>query len=189
MPPNGCATYMTGRFRFGKMSTGMRTTARIEQRASAITNTMIVRGRRRAARRSHILTVLPAFYRVETAGTARDHRGMLRPKPSSAKPRAAQEHRRSLLARAGSGRLRHPPALPAQLGNVLVLGSRRCGMRLARTVCSRRHGATLQEKPVLSAIAPSGLAGLDRSERPRHVHLPIQRAFENGSRRCRILEM
>src|ERR1700739_3202813 len=136
------------------MSTGMRTKARIEQRASAITNTMIVRGRRRAARRSHILTALPGFYRVEPAGAARDDRGMLRPKPSSAKPRAAQEHRRSLLARADFGRLRHPPALPAQLGNGLVLGSRLCGLPLAQPVCSRRHGATLQVKPALSAIAP-----------------------------------
>src|SRR5690348_5525236 len=103
------------------MSTGMRTKARIEQRASATTSTMIVRGRRRAARRSHIPTALPGFYRVETAGTARDHRGMRRPKPSFAKPRAAQEHRLFLPALADFGRLRHPPALPTQLGNVIVL--------------------------------------------------------------------
>src|SRR5258705_826522 len=164
------------------MATGMRTRARIEQRAIAITNTMIVRGRRRAARRSHILTVLPGFYRVETAERARDHPGMLRPKPSSAKPRAAQERRRFLLELADPGRLRHPPALPAQLGSVLVLGSRLCGLPRTRPVCSRRCGARLQEKPVLSAIAQSGLAGLDRSERPRHAHLTIQPPFESGSR-------
>src|SRR5258707_14285846 len=74
------------------MSTGIRSRASIEQRAIAITNTMIVRGRRGAARRSHILTVLPGFYRVETAERARDHPGMLRAKPSSAKPREDRKY-------------------------------------------------------------------------------------------------
>src|SRR6266576_2708091 len=135
------------------MSTGMRTIARIEQRAIAITNTIIVRGRRRAARRSHILKVLPAFYRVETAGRARDHPGTLRPKPSSAKPRAAQERRRSLLGPAGSGRLQRQSMLPALLGNANVPESRWYARHRVRREYFRRHGEPLRAKPVLFAIA------------------------------------
>src|SRR5579859_475505 len=136
------------------MSTGIRTRARIEQSASAITNTMTVTGRRRAARRSHILTALPVSFRVETAGRARDHHGLPRPKPNFAKQRVEQGHRRFLLARGDFGRLTLPPALPAQPGNALALGSRLRGLPLARPVCSQRRGAPPQEKPLLSATAP-----------------------------------
>src|SRR6266852_196441 len=99
------------------MSMGIRTTARIEQRATAITNTIIVRGRRSAARRSHILTALPASYREETAGTAGDRLARRPPKPSSARRRAAQERRPFLLAPAGLARRQRQPTLPALLGN------------------------------------------------------------------------
>src|SRR5258708_33947410 len=141
------------------MSTGMRVSARIEQRASAITNTMTVIGRRRAARRSHILMALLGSYRVRTVGREPDPRGMPRPEPSSARLRVAPQRRRFLLARADSRRLRHPPALPAPLGNALAPGSRLRGLLRVRPACSRRRGAPLQGKPALSVIVPSDLAG------------------------------
>src|ERR1700688_4468430 len=45
---------MTGRFRSGKMSTRMRLTAKTAVRATALTATRMVIGRRRAARMSHM---------------------------------------------------------------------------------------------------------------------------------------
>src|SRR5229473_2447513 len=108
------------------MSMGIRTIARIEQRATPITNTMIVSGRRSAARSSRILTVLLGFYRAEAAGRAGDRLAMRRPKPSSAKPRAAQERRRFLLARADFAHPRRLRASLILLGNARVPGSRLC---------------------------------------------------------------
>src|SRR5713101_4158159 len=99
------------------MSIGILTRARIEQRATPITNMMIVSGRRSAARSSHILTALPASYREEPQGMAADLPVTpLRP-PNSATRRAAQERHRFRLARAGFGRPQRQPTLPTLLGN------------------------------------------------------------------------
>src|SRR5258708_4690363 len=160
------------------MSTGMRTIARIEQRAIAITNTIIVRGRRRAARRSHILKALPGFCRVETAGRERDHLGTLRPKPSSARPRAGQERRQSLLVRAASARPLRQSKLPALPGNANVPDSPLPAPHPIRQAYFRRRGEPLRERLVPFAIARSGLVMFDRSAPLQRVHSPTQSLFE-----------
>src|SRR5258708_38808750 len=111
---------MTGRFRFGKMSTGMRKRARIEPRPIPTTNTMIVNGRRSAARSSHMPTALPGCDRVRAEGRAGDHLAKPRPKPNSAKPRAAQEHHQLQLEQASFAPPQRKPASPALLANVRV---------------------------------------------------------------------
>src|SRR6266567_3234501 len=134
------------------MSIGIFTRARIEQRAIPITRTMIVIGRRSAARSSHMLTALPGFYHAGTAGKVEDRPAKRRPQPDSAKPRAAREHRRLLLALAGSVRPRHRRASPAPPGNVRVPEPRLCAPPPVQPECSRRHDEPLREKPVLVAI-------------------------------------
>src|SRR6266571_4318965 len=170
------------------MSIGILTRARTEQRAMPITRTMIVIGRRSAARSSHMLTALPGFYHAGTAGKVEDRPAKRRPQPDSAKPRAAREHRRLLLALASSVRPRHRRASPAPLGSALAPASPLCVPRLILVAYSPQRCEPLREKLVPSAIVPSGPAGLDRSEPLPRAHLPIQPPFEIESRRCRIPE-
>src|ERR1700719_448594 len=124
-----------------------------------------------------------------TARRAANHLARQPPQPNSATPRAAQERRRFRLARAGFVRPRRQPTLPALLGNALVPGPPGRAPLAIPPEYSRLRGEPLREKLGPSAIARSGLAGLDRSEPPRRFHLPIQSPFESGSRRCQIVEM
>src|SRR6266436_1401384 len=143
---------MTGRLRFGKISTGMRTRARIEQSATPITKTTIVTGRRRAVRSSHIVTVPPAVYRAEGAGRVVDPRAPQRPRPGFAKQRDAPEHRQFRPALTNSARPQLPPAWPIPLGNACVPGSRWYARPPAPRACSPRHGELPRAKPALVAI-------------------------------------
>src|SRR6266852_2212202 len=179
---------MTGKLRLGKISIGIRTTASIEQRATPITITMTLIGRRSAARSSHILTALPAFYHAETAGTVEGHPAKRRPQPDSARRQAGPQHRRFLPAPGGSARPQHRRESRAPIDNVRAPDSPLCAPRPIPAAYFQQRCEPLREKLVPSAIAPSGLAGLDRNEPLRHVHLPIQSFFETGSRRCRIPE-
>src|SRR6266550_1232080 len=168
---------MTGRFRFGKISTGMRVIARIEQSATPSTMTTTLIGLLSAARSSHIARDLPEPCRVRPAGRDQDRLGRRKQKPNSARRRAAQERRQFPLARAGFARRRRLQGLPALLGNASVPGLRLCARLAILPEYSRRLGERLRGTPVPSAIAPSDPAGLDRSERLRHVHWPIQLPF------------
>src|SRR5712692_8359275 len=110
---------MTGKLRLGKISIGIRTTASIEQRATPITITMTLIGRRSAARSSHILTALPAFYHAETAGTFEGHPAKRRPQPDSARRQAGPQRRRFLPALGGSARPQHRRESRAPIDNAL----------------------------------------------------------------------
>src|SRR5437660_5851949 len=167
---------MTGRFRFGKISTGMRVIARIEQSATPSTMTTTLIGLLSAARSSHIARGLPEPC-VRPAGRDQDRLGPRKQKPNSARRRAAQERRQFPLARAGFAHRLRLQGLPALLGNASVPGLPLCARLAILPEYSRRLGERLRGKPVPSAIAPSGPAGLDRSERLRHVHWPIQLPF------------
>src|SRR5258707_5582159 len=149
---------------------------------------MMVIGRLRARRISHMARGLPASFGGETARMAADPLAMLQPKPSSARPRAAQERRRFLLAPGGSGHPLRRSRLPALLGTANVLESRWSARHPARREYSRQRDAPLRAKPGLFAIARSDLVTFDRSEPIPRVHSPIQPPFESESRRCRMRE-
>src|SRR5258708_38462942 len=107
---------------------------------------------------------LPASSGGETARRAADPLRTRRPKPSSARPRAAQERRQFLLAPADSGRPQRQSVLPTQPDNAPVPESRWYAPHQVRREYFRRHGERLRTKPVLFATARSGLATSDRSE-------------------------
>src|SRR5215470_4844248 len=99
---------MTGRFKSGKMSTGMRISARIEHNARPTTTTMIVIGRRIARLMSHILlTPNGPVSRVLFEETALYRREPFRGPAARARLRGGQQHRQSQLELAVFGPL--PP--------------------------------------------------------------------------------
>src|SRR6266568_1201948 len=85
---------MTGRFRFGKISTGMRVIARVEPSATPSTMTTTLIGLLSAARSSHIARDLPGACRVPPAGRDQDRLGRRKQKPNSARRLAVPVHRR-----------------------------------------------------------------------------------------------
>src|SRR5215471_18677280 len=98
---------MTGRFKLGKISIGMRVRARIEHKATPITRTMTEIGLRRALRNSHIIISLPESCFGTIRERARDRLAPPRPTPGSAKPRAARVRRRFPLVLESSAHLKH----------------------------------------------------------------------------------
>src|SRR5215831_10558388 len=108
---------------------GMRVSARIEHRAMPITRTMTEIGLRSALRRSHMAISLLACYFAEIREMARGRLAPPRPKPGSARPRAARARRRFPLAPENSVRLKHRPKLRAPLDSAPAPGSPLSGLQ------------------------------------------------------------
>src|SRR5215469_14044408 len=128
---------MTGKFRFGKISIGMRTRARIEHSATPITMTTTEIGLRSAERRSHMATALLVFCRGGTAGKAPGRLGQRQRKLDSAKPPSALKRHRFRLAPKSSVRQKHRQELQVQLDSVRVPGSPSCARLRVQEACSR----------------------------------------------------
>src|SRR5690349_2102206 len=109
---------MTGKFRFGKMSIGIRARARIEHNATPITTTTTETGLRSAARRSHMVMELLVSCHGVIAEKAQGRLGRRQRRRDSAKPLGAPERHRSPPAPENSARQKHPQASQGQLDSV-----------------------------------------------------------------------
>src|ERR1041384_1672279 len=127
---------MTGKFRFGKMSIGIRTRARIEHNATPMTTTTTEIGLRSAARRSHMVMALLVSCHGVIAEKAQGRLARLQLKRDSARRLGALEHHRSLPAPENSARRKHPQAWRGKLDSVRAPGFPLCGQLRLREACS-----------------------------------------------------
>src|ERR1039458_1708092 len=127
---------MTGRSRFGKMSTRVRMMARTDENANATTRTMIVMGRRRAIRISHMgATFLsPGF--AEVAGMAAGRLAPRRPQVGLATHRGGQWHHPPRPAPTRLQRSRHQLPWPNQTDIAIAVVVRWPVQPTVRSECS-----------------------------------------------------
>src|SRR5215470_9022713 len=168
---------MTGRFRFGKISIGMRVRARIEHKATPITRTITEIGLRRALRRSRMIISLPEDCCAVILEMARDHLAPRRPMRGSARPPGVRGHRQFPPERENSERPKRRRAWQALPDSEHVPEFRWFEPRRVVVACSpllsARHGARLAP----CGVAPSSLAALGRIALLRRVRSPLQLLF------------
>src|ERR1700689_1125391 len=100
---------MTGRSRFGKISTRVRMIANTDPSASATTRTMMAMGRRRAIRISHINATSLSPGLAVVVETAADHLARQRPQVRLSRLPDGQLHHRPRPAQALPRQRRRPP--------------------------------------------------------------------------------
>src|SRR5215469_538961 len=168
---------MTGRFRFGKISIGMRVRARIEDKATPITKTITEMGLRSALRRSHIVIALLVLRRATIAETARGHLAPRRRKQGFAIQRGGPARRQSPPARESSARRQHPRESRARPDSARVPAFPWCEQRRAREACSPRLYERRRARLAPCGAVPSSLAAPDRSELARRVRSQLRPLF------------
>src|SRR5215469_1015436 len=168
---------MTGRFRFGKISIGMRVRARIEHKATPITRTITEMGLRRALRRSHMFISLLKHYCAAIPEMARDHLEPPPPMRSFARPPGVRGHRQFRPEREGSARPKHRRGLPALPDNEHVPEFRWSEPRRVVVACSPLLSARHRARLAPCGVAPSSLAALGRTALLPRVRSPLQLPF------------
>src|SRR2546428_8033294 len=173
---------MTGRFRLGKISTGMRRSARTEQSATLMTAMRTLIGCRSAARNSHMATALPAAFDAKIAGKAQDRLALPRAKLGSATRPVLQERRQFPPAPAGSVHQKRPLVLQVPLDNALVPAFPLRARPAAQPGWPRPLFVRHPEMLVLFLAAPSGPQSSGHNGLLPHAHWPVQLPFFSRSK-------
>src|ERR1035437_6150755 len=175
---------MTGRSKFGKMSTRVRMIAKTEDSARATTRTRIVIGRRRAARIRPMVAISLSPDLV-TEGTAAGRLVRRQPQAPRARLRGERSHRRPRLEPGHLRLQQHRQRLPIQLDSAPAVAVRWAVLQTVPSACSRRFALPQSEWHALVRWPRKRLAAKDRSAHARLEYWRLESSSVHEVQRSR----